>query len=195
MGYIDLLNDIDGKHEVVHGSDGRANVDSRSAERIYHISRTDSEAYAFVWDDANATAADFVAYLKNDDTQGRDLVVHSIGINCEDTEAIFKLHTVTGTQAGGASITPTCLNRARTKTASATAASPADSSSTPMTGLTSDGEMDMAGINDAYGHEEFRIQDAVRLGQGKAIGIELDFSTNANVRAFGVIFFYFEKVK
>lgn len=192
MSLVDLFNDKDGKREVAHGSDGRLNVSSRSDERIYYISRDTSQAYTLTFDDANATAADYVCYLRNTDATGKHLVIHSIGINCEDTTSKIDVVTVTGTQVGGATLTPGCLNRAAPQTASAQAAGPADSSSTPMTGLTTDIELDHVGIPNAFGHEEFRIQDSIRLGQDNAIAIQLGTSANANIRIWGVIFFYFE---
>ncbi len=192
MGLLDFFNDKTGFREVMHGSDGRGNVDSRSAERIYHNSRIQSEAYTLVFDDANATAGDFVAYLKNTDANGRHLVVHSIGVNCEAATSKLDLLVVTGTQVGGAVLTPGCLNRAAPKSAAVLAAGPADSNSTPMTGLTDGVELDHASIPSAWGHEEFRISDGIRLGQDVAIAIKLGVAAAIDVRTFGVIFFYFE---
>jgi len=43
----------------------------------------------------------------------------------------------------------------------------------------------------AGGHEEFRFQDQVRIGQDQAVAIRMDAGT-ADSQVFGVIFFYFE---
>ena len=43
----------------------------------------------------------------------------------------------------------------------------------------------------AGGHEEFRFQDQLRLGQNQAIGLRMDNGTAAS-QIFGVIYFYFE---
>lgn len=194
MSYVDYLSDgaSKGSHQLAHGSDGRLNVTSRVDERIYYISRDNSEAFTMVFDDANATAADYVAYLKNTNAVGKHMVIHSIGVNCEAASSSFKLSVVTGTQSGGAAVTPTCLNRAAPKAAAATAAAPADSNSTPMTSLVEAFVLDHVGITGAYGHAEFRIQDSIRLAQDEAIAIELESAAAADVRCFGVVFFYFE---
>ncbi len=192
MSFISFLNDKLGFHETVHGSDGRFNVSARTDERIYYVSRDKSQAYTMVFDDASATAGDFVAYLKNTDTTGKQLVIHSIGINSEAATSIFELIVVTGTQSGGATVTPTCLNRAAPKSAAASAAAPVNSNSTPMTGFTEVADLDHAGIGVSFGHEEFRIQDSIRLGQDVAVVIKLDAAAAVDKRAWGVIFFYFE---
>ncbi len=191
MALLDFFNDVDGKREVAHGSDGRLNVSSRSDDRIYYISRDQSEAYSIVFDDAGATAGDYLVYLKNTNTNGKHLILHGAGVNSIDTGSSFKLVTVTDTPSGGAAITPTCMNRATPKTAAATVLGPVDSNSTPMT-LTAGVELGHVGVSGIYGHEEFRIADAVRLGQDKAIAIELEQSVNTDVRCWGAIFFYYE---
>ncbi len=59
-----------------------------------------------------------------------------------------------------------------------------------MSGLTADKEFDHVQVV-AGGHEEFRFQDQIRLGQDQAVGIRMDAGT-ADSQVFGVIFFYFE---
>ncbi len=190
MALIDFFNFKDGKREVVHGSDGRANVSSRADSRGYYNSRDESESYSLVFDDANATALDFVIYLRNDKTDGKHMVIRSASVNGE-VASKFSLMTVTGTAAGGATATPVNLNFAGvSRSATATALTTADSSSTPMSGLTADKEIDHVQVV-AKGHEEFRLQDQVRLGQDQAIALRMDAGT-ADSQVFGVIFFYFE---
>jgi hypothetical protein len=179
--------------EEVQGSDGRLNVSSRSDGRGYYNSRDESECFSLVFDDANATAADYVVYLRNDKTDGKHLIIQYIDIGCESTTSVLKLATVTGTAGGGTAVTPANLNQGGVaKTATVTALATADSGSTPMSGLTEDKLIDIVGISGAYGHEEFKLFDQLRLGQGQAIAIELDAAAAADVRVFGTIFFYFE---
>lgn len=196
MSRINFVSDVTGSVEEMHGSDGRANVSSRSDGRRYYNSRDVNEAYSLTFDDANASDGDYVVYLKNDKTDGQHMVVSAVGINCEAASSVFKLSVVTGTAGGGVATTPTNLNQGGVaKTATVTALTTADSSVTPMSGLTEDKLVDIAGISGAYGHEEFRLQDTLRLGQDQAIAIELDYAAAADVRAFGVIFFFFEEAK
>lgn len=191
MSRIQYIDDVNGNFQEMHGSDGRANVSSRSDERIYYNSRDESQAYSLVFDDAACSAGDFNVSLFNNKADGSHLVIHSIGVNALAL-AGFKLHLVTGTAGGGAvAATPTNLNQAGTSNAATvTASTVANSDSSPITGLTSSAVLDHASVV-ASGHEEFRIQDTIRLGQGQGIAIEFDSGANAT-RAFGVIFFYFE---
>lgn len=190
MSLLDFFNGRTGAREVARGSDGRVNVSSRSDSRGYYNSRDESESYSLIFDDANATALDLIVYLRNDKTDGKHLVIRSASVNCEvNTKVSFV--TVTGTAAGGATATPVNLNFGGVaKAATATALATADSGATPMSGLTAEVEMDHINCL-AGGHEEFRFQDQVRLGQGQAVAIRMDAGA-ADSQIFGVIFFYFE---
>ncbi len=192
MGRIEFTSDATGGREETQGSDGRLNVSSRADGRGYYNSRDESQSYSLVFDDANATAADYVVYLKNNSST-KHLVIRSVGINCEAATSSFKLSVVTGTGGGGVGVTSTNLNQGGiAHSADVTALATVDSNSTPMSGLTEDKVIDHASIPSAYGHEEFRLQDQVRLGQDQAIAIELEYAAAADVRCFGVIFFYLE---
>tara|TARA_R110002126_G_scaffold285219_3_gene435392 strand:- start:166 stop:738 length:573 start_codon:yes stop_codon:yes gene_type:complete len=188
---IEYINDENGSFQEAHGSDGRLNVSSRSDERMYYNSRDKSQTYSLVFDDASCTSGDFNVALCNDSTDGKHMVLHSIGVNA-DAAVTMKLHLVTGTAGGGAVATlPLNLNRAGTSNAaSATASTVVNSDSSPISGLTSAGVFDHAFLQ-AGGHEEFRIQDSIRLGQGQTVAIEADTAT-AGTRVAGVIFFYYE---
>ena len=193
---IEYFDDVSGNKQQARGSDSRLNVSSRSDSRAYYNSRDRSECYVLPFDDANATANDYIAYLKNIKADGSHLVIHSIGINCEAASSIFKLSLVSGTATGGAVVSPTNLNQGGiARTSTSLSLTTADSGVTPMAGLTEDKLFDIAGISAAYGHEEFRIGDQIRLGQDQAVAIELDYAAATDVRCFGVIFFYFESAK
>ena len=190
MARIQFIERTSGNQGEVQGSDSRLDVSSRSDGRGYYNSRDESESYSLVFDDANATALDFVVYLKNDKTDGKHLVIRSASVNGEVTSK-FSMLTVTGTAGGGTTATPVNLNFAGVaRSATATALTTADSSATPMSGLTADQEIDHVQVL-AGGHEEFRFQDQVRLGQDQAVAIRMDAGT-ADSQVFGVIFFFFE---
>lgn len=190
MPRIQYIDDVNGNFQEAHGSDSRLNVSSRADGRGYYNSRDESESYVLIFDDANVTALDFIVYLKNTKTDGKHLVVRSASINCEvNTKASFI--TVTGTAGGGTTSTPANLNFAGiAKSATVIALTTVDSGVTPMSGLTADVEIDHVNCL-AGGHEEFRFQDQLRLGQDQAIALRMDAGT-ANSQIFGVIFFYFE---
>ncbi len=190
MSRIQYIDDVRGNFQEAHGSDSRLNVSSRADGRGYYNSRDKSESYSLVFEDANVTTNDFIVYLKNTKTDGKHLVVRSASINAEVLSKVsFQL--VTGTAGGGVVATPTNLNFAGVaRTATVTALATADSSVTPMTGLTASLEIDHVNVV-AGGHTEFRFQDQVRLGQDQAIAVRMDAGV-ADSQLFGVIFFYFE---
>ena len=180
---ITVTSDKTGALEEVFGSDNRMNVSSRSDNRSYYISRDDSQAYSAVWDDSSSAAGDFICYLKNTHPT-KTMVLDSFGVNSENA-ASFKLHLVTGTAAGNA-CTPMCLNRVKVNAAQATCI---EAAGTAITGLTSAGVFDHAS-SVADGHEEFRLQDRLRLGQDEAIAVEYEQGTTG--RTWGVSFFFYE---
>ena len=195
MPRIQFINDVNGGFEETHGSDSRLNVSSRSDGRAYYNSRDESEAYVATFDDANATAADYVFYLKNTKTDGKHLVIQHVGLNCEGTYGVFKMVLVDSSVApsGGTAITPTNNNQAGVaKSATVDCQAPTDSDSTPMTLSAVTDTLDIASTAGAFGHEEFRSADTIRLGQNQAIAIELDAASATSVRTFGAVFFYFE---
>ncbi len=182
---INYSNDGSGATEEVAGSDKRMNVSARTDSRIYYNSRDEQEAFVLPWDDASSEAGDEVLYWKNDNVLGKHLVITAVNVNSE-LAASFKLHSVTGTAAGGAAATPACLNRAAPKAAAATARTAVSS---PITGLTSDVELDHVSVG-VDGHAEMHVFDAVRLGQDGAISIE--YEQGATGRTWGSVVGYYE---
>ena len=190
MTKINFLTDTNGVESEAKGSDGRVNVSSRSDGRGYYNSRDESESYTLLFDTANCTALDFIVHLQNKKTDGKHLVIRSIGIN-SDAASSFDVVTVTGTAGGGAvAASAVNLNQAGVaKTATITANTVVDADNSAITGLTAVDIIDQVNVV-AGGHEEFRFMDQLRLGQDQAVGIRCKSGTNPS--GFGVIFFYFE---
>lgn len=190
MVRVQYIDDIKGNFQEAHGSDSRLNVSSRADGRGYYNSRDESESYVLLFNDANCTAGDEVVHLQNKKTDGKHMVIRSIGIN-SDSASEWDVVTVTGTASGGnVAATPVNLNFAGvTKSATVTANTVVDSDSTPMDGLTVVDEIDHVAVV-ASGHEEFRFQDQIRLGEDQAIAVRC--KTGTGVSGFGAIFFYFE---
>ena len=186
MGEINYKNDRTRACEVAEGSDGRLNVSSRSDTRSYYISRDEGGAYSVPFDFQSATAGEFGCYWKNSDT-AKTLVIDSIGVNSVEASRV-KLWFVTGTAGGGTSLTPTNLNK-MSGNASQSISMEGGSASTGITGLTTAELIDFIYVP-ALGHEEFRLQDRVRLGQNDAIAIEYDEGTTGDLS--GVVFGFFE---
>jgi len=183
---IEVKSDITGANEEIEGSDNRFNVSSRSDSRFYYNSRDKGQSYSMTWAAVTPADGEYSFYLKNTSTS-KTLVIHSIGVNADDL-AKFKLWTVTGTAANGASVTPTNLNLSSSNAAAVTALH--DGGSPAISGLTQVALIDQASVV-ANGHEEMRVGDTLRLGQNDAIALELDVGTSTP-ETFGVCFFYFE---
>lgn len=182
MTQITYPNDITGSLQITQGSDGRLNVSSRSDTRAYYISRDRGQAFGVTFDDADAAAGDFIFYLQNTSTD-KDLVIDTLDISTTVTGA-FKIHFVTGTVSGGSSLTPTNLNRSSSNSAVVTC-----SGNGALSGLTSDGEIEMVALGNTE-HATLDMRDRVRLGQNDAIALEFD--RGSNTIAEGDCFFFFE---
>jgi len=181
---IQVTSDKTGSEEQIQGSDRRLNTSGRVDSRSYYSSRDDSLAFSLVWDDASSAAGDFILTWENTDTTGKQLVIDSVGLNSENASS-FKLHVVTGTPVG-VSVTPVCLNLQSPVTAQANCV---EAAGTAITGLTSAGVIDHASVN-ADGHDEFRLDDRLRVGQNQKIAIEYEQGTTG--RTWGVIFGFYE---
>jgi hypothetical protein len=93
----------------------RLNVSAKSKNRLFYISRDDGLAYNAVMPSFSAAAGNYVFYLKNTSTS-QNLMMNSIEYH--SVEAVhWKVFQVTGTAAGGTTITPTGLNLGKTLTA------------------------------------------------------------------------------
>lgn len=184
---IAYSNDSTNADEQTRGSDGRLNVSSRTDSRGYYNSRDESESYSLVWADASTATGDHIIYWKNTNANGKQFVVTNIGINSQ-YRADFQLQAVTGTAAGGAVGTPSCLNRAVKKTAAATARTAVTGD---ITGLTVDVIIDHVSV-EAGGHEEIHLDDRLRLGQDDAIAVECILTDTSPGLTWGVIYGYYE---
>ena len=183
MAQIQFPSDVTGAHETMHGSDGRANVSSRTDARVYYNARDIGRVFTMSFDDIDAAAGDYVAYLQNNDTNGRQLVVHKYQFANTVTGAV-KVSFVTGTAAGGSTITPVNTNKGSSLSASATALG-----NSALTGLTEAGVIEVIGLPTTGDHTS-TADDIIRLGQNDAIAIEWD--RGANTILEGTIVFFYE---
>jgi len=186
--YQDDQNGGDGR---VRGSDNRLNVSARADSRGYYNARDEGLTFSVPFDFQSAAAGEFGAYWLNVHPQGLQLVISHIGVNSVEASRI-KLHFVTGTAAAGTAVTPVNGNKPSGNTAAAsgvTTAMEGASAATGITGLTSDGLIDFLYIQ-ATGHEEFRLDDRIRLGTNDAIALEYDEGTGGDFS--GTIFGYYE---
>jgi len=188
MARIEYRNDVTRATEEMEGSDGRANVSSRVDGRAYYIARDQGQNYNMVFEHSAAADGQYSAYLQNTSTD-KTLVVTHIGLNATNIARI-KLWEVTGTATDGVSVVPKNTNLVSSNDAAAATALH-DGGGTTIGGLSVSG----AAIDDvqlsANGHEEFRLNDTLRLGQNDAIAIEMDTGTSTPL-VFGLIAFFYE---
>jgi hypothetical protein len=185
MARIEFKNDQTRAFEEAEGSAGRLNVSSRSDTRSYYISRDMAQAYSLVFDHQDAAAGEYSVYWKNDSSE-KDLVISSLGVNSVNAARV-KLWFVSGTAGGGATSTPTNLNKKSSNDADSTSRNA--SSGSGISGLSTISPIDFVFVQ-ATGHQELRLTDRVRLGQNDAIAIEYDEGTTGDFG--GVIFGFFE---
>jgi len=184
---IGFSNDVTNADEKMRGSDGRANVSSRSDTRAYYNSRDLQEAYSLVWDDASTGTGDYVLYWQNTDTTGKHLVITDVIISSQ-YGSDWQLQIVTGTAGGGSSATPSCLNRAAPRVAAATARTAVSSTVTI-------GAIDVIIEHVAMGareHAEMHMKDLLRLGQDGAIAIQCILHDTTPGTTEGTVYGYYE---
>ena len=163
----------------------RLNVSSKTAERIYYISREDGRAYNAVFDDMASAAGEYTMYLKNT-SSSRNLFIDEIEFH--SVEAVkWKVWVVTGTAAAGETVLPTELNLAKSITAEATAMA----GNTPITGLTNIAQVG-SHRTQAAGDSGMDFHGALILGPGDAIAVEYDSGT-AGICSHDC-FFWFEEI-
>ena len=183
---IEYKNDITNAKEDAAGSDQRLNVSSRIDGRRYYNSRDKGQTYTMVFEHAASASTEYVAYVKNTSTD-KTLVISSIGLNAE-VATRFQLDTVTGTAADGTTIIPFNANTAAPHDAVGVFME-GDAAASGIGGLTIASKIDQAWCQ-ATGHEEFRMEDTIRLKQNQAVAIQALESAGGDTA--GVIFFYYE---
>ncbi len=173
----------EGNQQKMHGSDNRADVSSRSSDRIHFVSRDDGQAYTVVSHDATAASGTYIIYLQNTNTNNQLMFIDKVDAHGVEA-ALFKLWFVTGTAAGGSALTPVNLNKTSSNSATANARG-GDS----ITGLTAGGEIWPFRIA-ATGEKEENFDDAIILGQNDAIALEIDTDDGSPAIAGASIRFY-----
>ena len=161
----------------------RLNVSSKTAERIFYISRDNGLAFIAVSTVASAAAGSYAVYLKNTSTT-KNLFIERVEYHSANA-ALWKLWQVTGTAAGTA-LTASNLNL--------TSGTPAEASvygSAAVTGLTTVKQLG-SHRNTAGGEGEMSYHYALILGPGDAIAAEYDTGTTGTAEID--IFFHYEDV-
>ena len=184
MSQINYPNDVTGSIQIVHGSDGRLNVSSRSDSRHYYNSRDNEQSYIVPFLDAASSTGEIVVYLQNTSTT-LTLVISVIGVSTS-VLGTFKLHKMNATTATGTVITPVNLNFGSSNAAAANARGGAGG----VGGTASDTLIDVLQVG-AAGHGEFHTEDTLRLGQNQSVGLEFDRAAGDSI-VEGSIFCFFE---
>lgn len=169
--------------------DRRGNVSSSVNPRIFYSSRDKQSAYNAIMPEfggSGAAAGNYVFYLKND-SKTEDIFIQHIEFHSVNSVK-WKVWEVTGTAAGGTTITPGNLNLGSGKTADATCMG----GGATITGLTT---VKQIGTHrtEANGEGEMDYGDALILKSGNAIAVEYDTGTTGECEID--CFFHFEPAK
>ncbi len=175
----------------VQGSDGRLNVSARSDARVYYNSRDEHLVFAVPFlVTLMDTDENFVAWRNASDD--KELVIASIAVTTFE-QLDVEWHVGTGTPASGTTIVPVNMNQGSKRSA------PTDgvesvmmgTTTTPLTGLTSDGVVADLRVQVTAPSTIFNFQDTIRLGQNDTFFGQLGTaSTPGFVR--GAIYGYYE---
>lgn len=149
--------------------ENRGLTSSKSADRVFFVSRDRGEAFSLVSIVAAATAGDYISYLRNNSTTKYVYIteVHSGAVN----SALLKLWRVSGTPTG-TEIEPENLNGTSGRTAPVTAYGDG-----AIAGLSPLGRAIMPPRVTGGGHEQHNYRGALILGPNQAIAIEYDTGT------------------
>lgn len=142
--------------------------------RPAYISRTLSKAFIAAADDADVAAGEYVIWLQNNSET--PIVINSIFTFNVDADSIWTLHSVTGTGATAATITPVNLDLSSGLDADATCRGGAGG----VTGLTSAATITSWAGGVAYFNTVVNWWlDALILSKNDAIAVEFDAGTGS----------------
>jgi hypothetical protein len=176
-------------------TDGRTNLSAEvnalnqlmtravSENRAAYVSDTKGEAWTVHADDADVAADEYLIWLKNTGTT--PIVINSIFTSNQDADAIWKLHSVTGTGGTAAAITPVNLNLSSGNDAEVSCNGGAGG----VSGLTSSSVITGWAGGVAYFNQTINLWlDALIIGTNDAIALEFDVGTGT--RAMTTIMFH-----
>jgi len=181
MSKIDYLEAGTSSQEQVRGSDGRLNVTSRSNLRSFYVSRDAAQVYNVASIDPDAAAGDFIFYLQNTATDGKDIYIDAFNVSATNG-ALLEVHKVTGI-ASGTALTAANLNFKSGNTAAANIFGNA-----AVSGLTS--SIIVAPLRVATGGTIQQLSSGVLiLGQNDALAVQYTSGTTG-LAEVGVRFFF-----
>lgn len=149
----------------------RGNVSAKTNPRIFYASRDDQKAYNAIMDSSfSAAAGDYVFYLANTSSSDNLFVKH---IEFHSVQAVkWRIWEVSGTAAGGTTITPANLNLA-SGLSSSTICMGGGATITGLSTVKQIGTHRTEPDGDATMHYD----DALIIGPNKAIAVEYDTGT------------------
>ena len=164
----------------------RGNVSAKTNPRIFYSSRDDQKAYNAIMDSGfSAAAGNYVFYLKNDSNTDNIFIKHVEFHSVENVK--WRVYEVTGTAAGGTTITPSNLNLASGLSSQTVCMG----GGATITGLTT---VKQVGTHrsQANSESEMNYENALILGPNKAIAVEYDTGTTGVCEID--LFYHFEPI-
>jgi hypothetical protein len=168
-------------------TDGRLQTESNQRPFMAFKAKGAAASFLVSSNGTGAAISQYLLYFKNDSTTDA-FVVKNIHLQMQTTDVWIRIHQVTGTAAGGSSLTPKNLNLISNKPANATARGNGS-----ITGLTSSGIL--YDSYDATGHDNVDFHESLLVGPGQAIAIELDAAASQAARYSFQLFGYFSDLR
>lgn len=163
----------------------RLNVSAKTRDRVFYASRDDEQSFNAVMPSFSATAGNYVYYLKNTSST-KNLFIHSLEFHSVEN-VHWKVFQVTGTAAGGTSITASNLNLGSGRTAEATVMG----GGATITGLTVGNQIGTHRTQ-AFGEASMNFGQGLILAPNTAIVIEYDTGTTGLCEIDSI--FHFEPI-
>ena len=179
MGFI--IDDGTGTDGSAKVSANRLHTDSIAKTVDQDINERTGKVWSLPFEGLNpAGADDYVFYLKN--TGDNDIEVEDFRLSADTAATQIEINSVSGTAAGGSTLTPVSTTVGSSATPSATI-----ETGTDITGLTNDGTlffMQLTVVNTEY---HLSVSSKIRIPKGKAIAILIETGT-ANLTGVVSIF-------
>jgi hypothetical protein len=145
---------------------------SESAGR--HINRANNKAWSIPIEGINPTATDdYFVYIKN--TGNKSLIINDIRLSADTAATQLQIEGVTGTAAGGSTVTPVNKTIGAAEVPVAIVESGAD-----ITGLTSIGNIYFMQLTSVDTEYHLSTSSGIRIEKGRALAISAETAT-ANI--------------
>lgn len=179
MGFI--IDDGTGVNGSAKVARQRLYVNSVTKTEEHEINEVSGKVWSIPFEGLNPTGADdYVLYIKN--TGDNPIEISTIRVMADTAATQLELHAVSGTAAGGTSVTPISRTVGSASIPTATIESGSD-----ITGLSDDGTIMFIQCDTVNVQYKVKIESKIRIPKGKAVGLLCETAT-ANLTGVVTLF-------